>query len=111
MDTSKIVARAKSTLLTPKTEWPIIASESETVAHLYSDYILIMAAIPAVVFFLSAAVIGISVPFLGSYRVGVGTALTSALTSYALGLVGVYIVALIVDALAPSFNGERFVLR
>jgi hypothetical protein len=68
---------------------------------------LIMAAIPAVTFFLSAAVIGISVPFLGSYRVGAGTALTSALTSYVLGLVGVYIVALIVDALAPSFNGQR----
>jgi hypothetical protein len=107
MDTSKIVARAKSTLLTPKTEWPVIAAESETVTHLYSGYILIMAAIPAVAFFLSAAVIGISVPFLGSYRIGAGTALTSALTSYVLGLVGVYIIALIVDALAPSFNGQR----
>ncbi|MBV8803876.1 MAG: YIP1 family protein [Sinobacteraceae bacterium] len=107
MDTNKIVARAKSTLLTPKTEWPVIAAEPATVAQLYSGYILIMAAIPAVVFFLSAAVIGIHVPFLGLYRIGAGTALTSALTSYVLGLVGVYVVALIVDALAPSFDGQR----
>jgi hypothetical protein len=107
MDTSKIVARAKSTLLTPKTEWPVIAAEPDTVSHLYSGYILIMAAIPAVALFLSSAVIGISVPFLGSYRVGAITALTSAATAYVLGLVGVYIVSLIVNALAPSFNGQK----
>lgn len=107
MDTSKIVARAKSTLLTPKTEWPVIAAEPDTVSHLYTGYILIMAAIPAVALFLSSAIIGVSVPFLGLYRVGVATALTSAVTAYVLGLVGVYIVSLIVDALAPSFSGER----
>jgi hypothetical protein len=107
MDTSKIVARAKSTLLTPKTEWPIIAAEPDTVPHLYSGYILIMAAIPAVALFLSSAVIGVSVPFLGSYRVGAVTALTSAAIAYVLGLVGVYVVSLIVNALAPSFNGQK----
>ena len=107
MDMSKIIARVKSTLLTPKTEWPVIAEEPDTVSHLYSSYILIMAAIPAVALFLSMAIIGVSVPFLGSYRVGVGTALTSAVTTYVLGLIGVYIVALIVDALAPSFSAQR----
>jgi len=107
MDMSKIIARVKSTLLSPKTEWPVIAAEPDTVSHLYSSYIVIMAAIPAVALFLSMAIIGVSVPFLGSYRVGAGTALTSAVTTYVLGLIGVYIVALIVDALAPSFSAQR----
>ncbi len=107
MDTSKIIARAKSTLLTPKTEWPVIADEPDTVSHLYSNYIVIMAAIPAVALFLSSAVIGVSVPFLGAYRVGATSALSHAVLVYLLGLVGVYIVALIVDALAPTFNGQK----
>jgi hypothetical protein len=107
MDTSKIIARAKSTLLTPRTEWPVIADEPDTVAHLYSNYILIMAAIPAVAFFLSTSVIGVSVPLLGAYRIGMTSALSHAVIAYLLGLVGVYIVALIVDALAPTFNGQK----
>jgi hypothetical protein len=107
MDTSKIVSRARSTLLTPKTEWPVIAAEPDSVAHLYSNYILVMAAIPAIVRFLALTLIGVRVPYLGTYRVGIATGLESAILTYALALAGVYIVALIVDALAPSFNGEK----
>jgi len=107
MDTSKMIARARATLLTPKTEWPIIAEEPETVGHLYSNYIIEMAAIPAVVQFLTYGLIGVRIPFGGYYRVGIVNALVSAVVTYALALIGVYIVALIVDALAPSFEGQR----
>jgi hypothetical protein len=107
MDTAKIVSRARSTLLTPKTEWPVIAAEPETVAHLYSNYILVIAAIPAVIRFLTSTVIGVSVPFVGTYRVGFATGLASAVVSYAVALLMIYILALIVDALAPSFHGEK----
>jgi Yip1-like protein len=107
METGNIISRAKSILLSPKTEWPIIAAESDSAARLYTGYILIMAAIPAVVRFLSATLIGISVPFMGTYRVPVVSALTSAILAYVFTLIGVYVVALIVDALAPTFNGEK----
>jgi hypothetical protein len=107
MDTAKIVARARSTLLTPKTEWPVIAAEPDTVAHLYSDYILVMAAIPAIIRFVSTTLIGVSVPFFGTYRLGFVAGLATAIVTYVLALVGVYVVALIVDALAPSFHGEK----
>jgi hypothetical protein len=107
MDTSKIVSRARATLLTPKTEWPVIAAEPDSVANLYSNYILVMAAIPAVVRFLVWTLIGVRVPYLDTYRIGIAPALESAILTYALALAGVYIVALIVDALAPSFHGEK----
>jgi len=107
MDTSKVISRARSTLLTPKTEWPIIAAEPETVGHLYSDYILIMAAIPALVRFVSATLIGIRVPFIGTYRFSIATGLENALLTYVAALLGVYVVAMIVDALAPTFSGEK----
>lgn len=107
MDVNKIVARAKAILLSPRTEWPVIAAEPDTVAGLYAGYIAVLAAIPPIVGFLSTSLIGVSVPFLGSYRVGVGAGLSAAVLTYVMALVGVFIVTLIVDALAPTFGGER----
>ena len=107
MNASGIVTRARSTLLTPKAEWPTIAAEPDTVSHLYSHYIVVLAAIPAVVQFLRFSVLGVGTPFLGTYRVGLLSGLSSAVLTYALTLVGVYVVALIVDTLAPTFHGQR----
>jgi hypothetical protein len=107
VDINKIIARAKAILLTPRTEWAVIAAEPETVGGLYSGYIVVMAAIPAIIGFISSSVIGISTPFLGSYRIGIGAGLTMAVVHYVLSLVGVFIVTLIVEALAPSFGGEK----
>lgn len=107
MDVNKIIARAKAILLSPRTEWPVIAAEPDTVAGLYAGYIAVLAAIPPIVGFLSMSLIGVSVPFLGSYRVGLGAGLSAAVLTYIMALVGVFVVTLIVDALAPTFGGER----
>ena len=92
-----IVARAKNILLSPNTEWPVIAAESTTADALYTGYIMPMSAIPPV-----CALIGLSL-FLG--RLGFGFGLLGALVSWALGLVGIYIVALVAQWLAPRFGG------
>jgi hypothetical protein len=107
VDINKIIARAKSMLLSPRAEWPLVAAEPDTVGGLYSGYIAVMAAIPAIVHFLSSTLIGVSVPFLGSFRVPMTVGLTTAVVSYVLALVGTFVVALIVDALAPSFGAEK----
>jgi Yip1 domain len=107
MDFSKIIARVTAVLSTPKTEWPVIAGETTDVAGLYKNYILILAAVPVVVGFLKSTVIGYGVPFLGTFRVSVGTAIGSALVGYVLSLASVFLMALLVDALAPSFGGQK----
>jgi Yip1 domain len=107
VDINKIITRAKSMLLAPRTQWPLIAAEPDTVGGLYSGYIVVLAAIPAIVHFLSSTLIGVSVPFLGSFRVPMAAAITTAVLSYVLSLIGTFVVALIVDALAPSFGAEK----
>ena len=107
MDLNKLIARVKGILLTPKTEWPVIAGEQTTVADLYKGYILWLAAIPPVFTFLKASFIGISVPFAGTIRIGVGAGLSQLVLGYALSLAMFYVVALIIDALAPNFGGTR----
>ncbi len=106
MDINKLIARVKAILMTPKTEWPVIAAEPATVADLYKNYILVLAAIPAVAGFIKGSLIGYGA-FGFHYRVPFGTGITTMVVGYALTLVLVYVVALIVDALAPNFGGEK----
>jgi hypothetical protein len=107
VDLNKLVARAKAILLSPKSEWPVIAEEQTTVADLYKGYIIPLAAIPAIFTFLKTSVIGMSIPFAGTVRIGMGTGITSMVVGYALALVMVYVMALIVDALAPTFSAQK----
>jgi len=102
-----IVARAKAILLTPKTEWPVIEHEPGDPAYLFSNYVAILAAIPAVCGFIGASIIGISVPIVGTVRVGIVSGIASALVQYVLAFVMVYVMALIIDALAPTFKGQK----
>ena len=102
-----IVSRVKAILMTPKTEWPIIAAETTTVADLYKNYVIILAAIPAVAGFIKMSIIGTTIPFAGTFRVGMMSGLTTAILTYVLSLVAIYIVALIIDALAPTFGAVK----
>jgi hypothetical protein len=97
-----LVARAKAILMSPKTEWGVIDGEQATVGSLYSGYIMPLAAVPAVASFIGLSLIGT-----GGLRWGTGAALTMAVASYVGALVGTYVLALIVDALAPSFGGQK----
>ena len=101
-----LVDRAKAILLTPQKEWPVIEAESTSPASLYTGYIVPLAAVPAVSSLIGLTVFGISL--LGtSFRVPIGDALPRVAVQYVLTLVGVFIMALIVDALAPTFGGTK----
>jgi hypothetical protein len=102
-----LVDRVKRILLSPRTEWEVIEAEQTTPAALYRDYIAPLAAIGPVAHFLGNTVIGIPVPLGGTIRAPIGPSLGSALVSYVLILAGIYILAVIIDALAPTFNSQR----
>ncbi|GAA0718970.1 Yip1 family protein [Dokdonella soli] len=106
MDTTKLVARVKAILMTPKTEWPVIAAEPATVPDLYKNYIAILAAIPAIAGFIKGSLIGYGM-FGIHYRTPIMAGITGMIVTYALGLALVYVMALIIDALAPSFSGQK----
>ena len=62
-----LVERAKNIILKPKQEWQVIAAEPHTVPGLYTQYVMILAAIPAVAAFIGFSLIGTS-GFGVSYR-------------------------------------------
>ncbi len=101
-----LVARVKGILLTPKTEWGVIETESATVGSLYTGYIIPLAAIPAIAGFIGLTLIGYS--FLGTtIRYPMGAGIQQAILRFVLSLVGVFVLALIIDALAPNFGGQK----
>lgn len=105
-----LVNRVRNILLTPGTEWPAIEQEPETVASIYTKYVLILAAIPAVAGFIGMSVFGTEV-FGMRFRVPFVTGLVQMVVGYGLSLAMVYVLALIVDALAPTFGGQKHPLK
>lgn len=97
-----LVERAKNMVLTPKTEWVTVDGESHTVQGLYTTYVMILAAIPPIASFIGLAVVG-----MGPFRFPMVNLLAMLVVQYALGLGMVYVMALIIDALAPNFGGQK----
>ena len=102
-----LIDRVKNIILTPKSEWPVIDREPGDVVYIFTNYVAILAAIPAICGFIGLSIVGMSVPGLGSVRMPVVSGLLNAIVSYLFTFVSVYVVALIVDALAPTFSGRK----
>jgi hypothetical protein len=98
--------RVKSILLSPRTEWPVIDAEASTVRSIYRDYAVWLAAIPALAGFIGLSLIGVG-GFGVTVRVPVLQGLWNAVIGMALTLATVWVMAWIVDALAPKFGGRK----
>ncbi|MCC7266060.1 MAG: YIP1 family protein, partial [Caulobacteraceae bacterium] len=97
---SGLIQRVQDILLRPKPTWDVIDVEPATVQGLFTSYAAILAAIPAV-----AGLIG-GMIFTGGLMSPVWL-IVMAVVGYVLSLVMVFVVGLIIDALAPSFDGQK----
>jgi hypothetical protein len=101
-----IVNRVQQLILKPKEEWVKIKEEKITLAELFTSYAMILLAIPAVAQFIGWSLIGRRVPFVGTYRIGIGAGFLRAILFYILTLVSVYVFGIIINALAPTFSSK-----
>ena len=107
-----LVDRVKNILLTPKTEWPVIEAEQTDVKTLYLGYIMILAAIPAIASVIASMFVGSMVGAVAGRTglgmgIGGGFAIGHAIAVYVITLIVIFVVAFIVDALAPTFGGQK----
>lgn len=102
----KLVDRVRAIILKPKEEWLVIDKEQTDVATLFRTYVAPLAAIPPIATFLGTVIFGGSATAAGFARPTVGGALVSAIVSYLLSLVGVYVIARVIDYLAPRNGGQ-----
>ena len=62
---TNLQTRVKGILTNPRAEWSAIAAEPDDVAAIYRNYIVFLAAIPAICMFLGLTIFG--VPLFGRY--------------------------------------------
>ena len=102
-----LMDRVRNIILTPTTEWPVIAAETPTKGSLITGYVIPLAAIGAIAGFIGGSLVGHSVPFVGTYRVPIASGLATALFVVGMAVVSVFLLSLIINALAPKFGGEQ----
>lgn len=101
-----IVARAKGLILRPRKEWAAIAFEPTDTRALFTGYAMPVSAVPAVAGFIGSAIFGAMLGSVtgGAMRVGIPGLLISSLLGWVLGLVSVFVIGRIIEALAPRFG-------
>ena len=104
-----LITRAKNILLSPKTEWEVIRAETDTPQSLLGKYVIPMALIPAIAFFIGYGLIGFDAVI---FRVsGIRWGLIMAVNSFIASIITYYICTYVVDMLAPSFSSEKNIGR
>ncbi|HYM20403.1 MAG TPA: Yip1 family protein [Candidatus Kapabacteria bacterium] len=98
-----LISRAKNMIMTPKTEWPVVATEEPNAMKVFTGYIVPWIIIDAVCAFVGHGI------FWGSHY---GGAAMSWGLYYAVMLlvtqgISVWVTAAVVNALAPSFGSEK----
>lgn len=108
---SGLLSRVKAILLSPLTAWPVIAVEPSSARAVYAGYVAPLAAIGVLAGVIGHTVIGYNAPLLGHVRLGMAAAIVGAILGYLLSFASVFVIAWLVDVLAPSFGGQRDSLR
>ena len=107
MDFGKIIRRIRNLIITPAQEWEAIRGEKLSMAAMLTQYLLVMAAVPALANFIGYTVVGLPVAPGLQIRVDPVGGLTAAVFRYGLSLAAVYVTAFLIHKLAPVFDAER----
>jgi len=97
--------RVKNIIASPNREWDVIAAEQPDASKIITGYVLPLAGIAAIAAFIGYGLIGFNV--FGFRISGFDWGLYQALTILITAITSVFITALVVDMLAPSFGSEK----
>ena len=100
-----LIERAKNILLTPKTEWDVIDKETPDTTKILTTYVLPLVAIGTVAAFIGWGLIGKS--YYGFKIKGTELGIRYALIALIAGIASTFLMAFVVDALAPTFKSEK----
>ncbi|RFM30570.1 Yip1 family protein [Deminuibacter soli] len=104
-----IVDRVKNILLNPRTEWLAIEAEQPNAAMIMRGYVIPLAIVIAIAAFVGFGFVGI--PVMGVRFASIEAGLFNGVLHLLVSVLGVYISANVVDALAPSFDSEKHLGR
>jgi hypothetical protein len=103
---SGLLSRVLAILLRPTAEWNIIAAEPATTQGLFVGFACILAGIPAICLLIGQQIFGVDT-FIVHYHPPLLASIVTAVVSYVLSLATVFVLGLLINALAPSFDGAK----
>ena len=101
-----LIPRIQNLIMKPKEEWVKIKGESTPIPQLFMNYALFLVLISGIAQFVGYGLVGVRVPFVGVYRVGIISALLRGVVFAGLQLVSAYIFGMVINALAPTFGSK-----
>lgn len=96
-----LVDRAKNMIVTPKTEWNVVAAEEANIQQILISYVLPLALIPTIAVIIGWGAIGIF--GFTSFTYGIAMGLVQLINAF----LSVLIAGFVIDALAPSFGSTK----
>jgi hypothetical protein len=106
-----LVTRIWHMLARPREEWAQIATERTRISDLYVGYAIPILAASSIASFLKQTLLGTWMPLAGTLRMPLGLAVESTLASFVFGLIGLFVLGLIIHLLAPMFAAQRDLTR
>jgi len=100
-----LIERAKNILLTPKTEWDVINNETPDTQKILTTYVIPLVAIGTIAAFIGWGLIGKS--YYGFNVKSTELGIRYALIALVAGIASTFLMAAVVDALAPTFKSEK----
>jgi hypothetical protein len=102
------INRVTAILLRPGTTWKMVDGEFTKPADLYKKWILPLAAIGPVCTTISTLIFGRRVAFTSlTTEVPIQSVITSGITAYIVALLAVFVLAQIINVLAPTFDSQK----
>ena len=101
-----LIKRVVAIIVKPREEWCIIKEELTTIEDLFARYAVILAAVPAAAGFIGYSIFG-RPGLIGYVPISLKENLKWTILSYILSLASVFLLAYIIDMLAPFFGAKR----
>jgi hypothetical protein len=98
-----LIARVKGILTNPRNEWAAIDGEPLNLSAVLTGYVLPLAAIGPIAMIIGWSTFG----FGGLFRLSMGWIIGHAITAYILSIVGVFVLAWVINILAPNFGATQ----
>lgn len=102
----QLLSRIKGLIVRPQTEWTLISEEKTSIFELYRNYIAILALLPPFAAFFGSWLFGFSYGAQGVMHPVFGAGLYRAFVQYLLSLPAFFLVAFVISAIAPHFEGK-----
>jgi hypothetical protein len=103
----EVFERAKAMVLSPSLEWRRVEPESGDSGYVFANYVAFLAAIPPICRVLRRGVFGWAQRLHHLHHGGFFSSLFGGIVHYLVTFVVVYVMAVVIDGLAPTFSAPK----